>query len=354
MAKIRTRKGRLYIDYYDEAGKRHRKTLHLKANRENKKKAELEKKKVEYELEAGVHVEKIKRDKNRNITLKEGYEEYCELKKRNSKTTLVHYKNSFDTIASFENRPLNSIKLEMIELRESQLLTEGMSPNSVASYFGKLRNMYDYFIRSGYVNQNPIPMRKMKPKKIVTVPEKEMLMILDSLKEKNRKHYKVIFLMLSLGLRRSEVVNLDWKDIDMRKKIVAVQNAKDKERIDFLPIYDEVLDFFMKEFSERHGKVFNYKSGDSLKFFSKFLKREGFNHYTLHTLRKTFISRLVNSGFSVFDVKTLARHKNIKTTLEHYTEMEIQRMGNQISERANMGTLLGTQKNVQLKLVKTG
>ena len=114
MAKVRNRKGWLLIDYYDEAGKRHRKTLHLKANRENKKKAEAEAKKIEYELEAGIHVEKIKREKSRNITLKEGYEEYCGLKKRNRKTTLVHYKNSFDTIVCFENRPLNSITLEMI------------------------------------------------------------------------------------------------------------------------------------------------------------------------------------------------------------------------------------------------
>ncbi|MFZ0453917.1 MAG: tyrosine-type recombinase/integrase [Ignavibacteriaceae bacterium] len=250
--------------------------------------------------------------------------------------------------------PIGSITIEMIESVETNLLAKGCSKNTIASYFSKLKMMFDYFLNARYINYNPIPKRKMRPKKIVTVPEKEMLLILDNLKEKNRKHYKVIFLLLALGLRRSELVKLEWKDIDLKKKLVAVTNAKDEERMDLLPIYDEVFDFFMTEFPVKEGKVFDYKRGDSLKFFSRFLKDNGFNHYTLHTLRKTYISRLVNSGFSIFDVKTLARHKNIKTTLEHYTEMELQRIGRQISERANMGTLLGTKKNIQLKLVKTG
>ena len=58
--------------------------------------------------------------------------------------------------------------------------------------------MFDYFISCGYIKYNPIPMRKMKPKKIVTVPEKEMLLILERLKEKNRKHYQVIFFLLAI------------------------------------------------------------------------------------------------------------------------------------------------------------
>ena len=354
MATIRTKRGFLYLDYRDEAGKRHRDALRLKDTRANRRKAELEKKKVEYELAAGVYVEKIRRDQKRNITLQQGYDEYKALKKRNKRTTLVHYKNALDKVNALVNLPINSITMDMIETQEKMLLANGLSKNSIASYYGKLRNMFDYFIRRGYINSNPIPMRKMKPKIIVTIPEKEMIQILSKLKEKNRKHYQVIFFILALGLRRSEVVKLNWKDVDLKKRIIAVQNAKDEERIDVLPIYQELFDFIISEFPKREGSIFNYKSGESLKFFSKFLKREGFNHYSLHTLRKTYLSRLVNSGFKIFDVMTLGRHKNIKTTLEHYTEMEMHRIARELSQRANMGTLLGTQNNVPLKLLKTG
>ena len=354
MATVRARDGRLYIDYYDEAGKRHRKALHLRNNRDNKKKAEAEKKKIEYELEAGVHVEKIKREKKRSMTLGQGFEEFRQIKKENEKTTLVHYKNAFDTVKCFEDKPIKSIRIDMIEMQEKQLLLNGLSKNSIASYFSKLRNMFDYFISCEYINSNPIPMRKMKPKKIVTVPEKEMLEILEKLKYKNRKHYQVIFFLLATGLRRSELVNLYWKDIDLKKNIIAVRNAKDKDRIDYLPIYPELREFILEEFLEREGKIFDYKRGDSLRFFDRFLKKENFNHYSLHTLRKTYISKLVNAGLSVFDVMALARHRKIDTTLKHYTNMELERMGREISEHANMGTLLGTKNKKALKLVKLG
>jgi hypothetical protein len=53
---------------------------------------------------------------------------------------------------------------------------------------------------------------------------------------------------------------------------------------------------------------------------------------------------------SVYDVMTLDRHKDLKTTLKHYTAAELQRMGTQISEQTN----LGTKQKKGLKLLQTG
>ncbi|MGA9291505.1 MAG: hypothetical protein WBV81_02890, partial [Ignavibacteriaceae bacterium] len=85
-----------------------------------------------------------------------------------------------------------------------------------------------------------------------------------------------------------------------------------------------------------------------------FLEREKFNHYSIHSLRKTYISRLVNSDLSKYDVMALARHRKIETTLRYYTKMEMDRIGREVSERAKIGTLLGTKIKQPLKLVKTG
>ena len=88
------------------------------------------------------------------------------------------------------------------------------------------------------------------------------------------------------------------------------------------------------------GVLFNYKSIHSIKFFERFRKREGFEKYSLHTLRKTFITKLINSGMRVYNVMNLARHRNIETTLPHYSRADLRRMRNEISNRTNMGTLL--------------
>ncbi len=147
----------------------------------------------------------------------------------------------------------------------------------------------------------------MKPKKIVVIPEKEMIQILEGLKEKNRKHYQVIFLLLATGFRVSELLNLDFKDIDLKNNIISVENTK-CDRTDYFPIYPELREFLLNEFPNRIGKLFDYKSRHSLNFFKRYLKDAGFRHYSLHTLRKTFISRLVNSGLKIPDVMASARH----------------------------------------------
>lgn len=48
---------------------------------------------------------------------------------------------------------------------------------------------------------------------------------------------------------------------------------------------------------------------------------------------------------------TLARHKSIKTTLQHYTAAEINRMGKEINDKVNLGTILGTKNKKALKRV---
>ena len=88
MATIRSKRGFLYLDYHDEAGKRHRDALFLKDNRENRKKAELEKKKVEYELGAGVYIEKKKRIEANKKTLKHGLDEFLSSRKNRSQKQL--------------------------------------------------------------------------------------------------------------------------------------------------------------------------------------------------------------------------------------------------------------------------
>ncbi len=91
-----------------------------------------------------------------------------------------------------------------------------------------------------------------------------------------------------------------------------------------------------------------------MKFFKRYLKANGMSEYGFHSLRKTFVSELINSGVKVFDVMKLARHKDIKTTIKHYSKAELDRMGQEISERANLGTYLGTRRINKLKKLDFG
>lgn len=113
-----------------------------------------------------------------------------------------------------------------------------------------------------------------------------------------------------------------------------------------------IEDFLLTEWEKQKGLLFGYKSSDLLKFFEKFLKNESYKNYSFHTLRKTFISKLINSGMNVYDVMNLARHKDIKTTFKHYRAVELARMGNEIITRTNINRLVEGDKKSKLKLLK--
>ncbi len=360
MATIRTKRGFLYLDYRDEAGKRHRDALYLKDNRENRKKAELEKKKIEYELGAGVYIEKLKRDKLQTLSLLQGLMEFLEIKNDKKETTKNCYKLAaekfikhmgdmklYNIDRSVVYTFINRLKYEMTRFKKQT------SMNSVATYNNQLKVMFQYFKERGYVKENPFQHREIKIKEIVTMQDKEIEDIIYKLKGKNIEHYKVISFLLLTGLRCSEIINITFSNIDFNNNIIYVRNEKE-DRQDRIPLHPILKEFILNEWDTFEGKLFNYKSRHSLHFFKRFLINEGYERYSLHTLRKTFITKLINSGLSIYDVMTLARHKNIKTTLKHYANAELIRMGNEIKKQTNLGTLLGTQNKKGLKLIKIG
>lgn len=370
MATVRSDKGKLFIDFRIN-GKRQREYLKLNDTRENRKIAELRRKEIEYGLASGIHKERIKRVENDHKLLEDGFNEFLKTKRGMKQSTIEHYHNSFDKLLKYSGniriKDCTKEKIEQIILcvqeeiigdKEKGRRTSG---NTVASYFTKLKVVFGYFKEKGYCGLNPIPRLTMKPKKIVVMSDKEIESVLIKLKTSDKKHlkeiskqhYRLIAMLLMTGLRISECLALSFDDIDFRDNLLRVKNEK-TDRIDYLPLYSDLREFILSEWTEKEGYLFNYKSRHSLKFFERFLKREGFPNYTFHTLRKTFISKLINSGMSVYDVMTLARHKDLKTTLKHYTAAELQRMGKQISEQTNLGSLLGSKEKKELKLLKIG
>ncbi|MFZ0456212.1 MAG: tyrosine-type recombinase/integrase [Ignavibacteriaceae bacterium] len=151
-------------------------------------------------------------------------------------------------------------------------------------------------------------MANLRAKEAGIIPQKEKVQILDGLREKNRKHYQLIYFLLATGFRAGEALNLDFKDIDLKRDLILVKNAKSK-RIDWFPIYPALREFIIDEFTFRVGKVFDFKNRHSLKFFERFLRDLGYNHYTLRALRKTFINDLVNFGLPITDVMVMTRLK---------------------------------------------
>jgi integrase len=376
MATVRALNNVLFIDYR-VGGKRKRVSTKLKDSRENRKKAEVIRKQIEYEVSIGLYSERLKRLDKKEMSLSRGFDEFLKSKDDLNKKTADGYRNAMEKFIKYSgNVAIKRITPELVKEIKSKLQSDKYKANitgtknlqinsekkvykektlkeiTIISYINKLRIIFNYFVKQKYIPDNPFPAQQIKFKPVVTIPDKELSDILSKLKRDNREHYKVIMFLLLTGLRVGELIGLTFEEsIDFREEILKVKNFK-KNREDLLPIYPELMEFIRDEWNEYTGLLFNYKSTHSMKFFERFRKREGYENYSFHTLRKTFITKLINSGMSVYDVMTLARHRNIETTLRHYSRADLRRMGNEISNKTNMGSILGSSFKKGLKLVK--
>lgn len=133
----------------------------------------------------------------------------------------------------------------------------------------------------------------------------------------------VVLLGARAGLRRAEIHNLMWKDIDFQKGILSVTPKKDWTPKDY-----ECRDIPLSEDVEKHLQHLPHKgpyviydrygarlSLDSYTtyFRDKIVKKCGLEG-NVHKLRHTFASHLVQNGVDLYTVSKLLGHSSIKTT----------------------------------------
>ena len=152
-------------------------------------------------------------------------------------------------------------------------------------------------------------------------------------KIENLKHKAILTLTYSVGLRVSEVVNLKIEDIDSKRMIMYVKNAKGrKDRI--VPLSENVL-ILLREYFKQYKPIeylFNgqnsnqYSIGSCQKIYKKYIDSAGH----IHTLRHSCFTALLENGTDIRLIQKIAGHSNIKTT-EIYTHVS-----NQLLSKINL------------------
>lgn len=211
------------------------------------------------------------------------------------------------------------------------------SARTINKHISEFKTMLNFLERGGYIDRNPIrllkPLRE-PPQSRRALSEIECNEILRSAKIKSPdKFYPIILTLISLGLRKKELVTLEWTDIDFSRGtvriidkphlIVAGEPCKCKwgsSRV--LPLRESLAKVFLSMertsnfiFPTKNG---NFRYENFVRDFRRAIslaKVYNLEEITPHYLRHTFISQLLAYGKQ--DIKTvsyLAGHKNLKTT----------------------------------------
>lgn len=190
----------------------------------------------------------------------------------------------------------------------------------------KRRNLSSFFAwltREEYIEKNPmLRIKKIKTEKVVRKPfnDNEIERIKNA--TWNKRDRAIIEFMLTTGCRVSEIVNLNWNDIDMIRGEAIVFGKGSKERKVY--ISDKALYYigeYLKERTDCNESLFVNRFGERLskqsieKMLKKISEITGINNVHPHRFRRTFATNALNKGMKIQHLQAILGHSSLDTTM---------------------------------------
>jgi integrase/recombinase XerC len=277
--------------------------------------------------------------------------DYMKFEKRYSPHTLEAYGNDLDQFSRFLSlecsldAPEGATHL-LIRSWIVKLMEEGIGPRSVNRKITTIRSFYKYLMRQGVVKHNPL-IRIQGPKSPSRLPvfveEDKMQELLNNVDfgsgfEGNLKKL-IVEIFYGTGMRRSELVNLQLKDVDTYNATLKVLGKRNKERL--IPIGKILLEQ-LKAYLKMRENIAEKEEPCLLVHEDGKKLNENFvygliNHYlgmvtTLdkkspHVLRHTFATHMLNNGADLNAIKEILGHANLSAT-QIYTHNSIEKLKN--------------------------
>ena len=216
------------------------------------------------------------------------------------------------------------------------------STGTISRKLTSLRNLFNFSLRSGYLNKNPlkdISNPKIKRGIPETLPLDSYLKILKLLEEEgkeNKFQIKSIFeLLYGSAIRVSELCGLDIGDIDYQSKTIKVYGKGSKERL--VPLGDKSIKVLKEYMSTLIDKSFNdplFLSPRGERIYPRLIQRivkkyiqkvSDVSKKSPHILRHSAATHMLDRGADLLGVKEILGHENLKTT-QIYTHVSVERL----------------------------
>ena len=290
------------------------------------------------------------------------YLEYLEVTKNYSHHTLISYQNDLlqfakflyisehgieeklefdpnDVVLDFDKLPLGMLKSFIAELSDpsskiynaKRRTNTKFSKKSILRKISVLKSLYKFLGKKGYVSKNTtsgliFPKLDKKLPEFLTKKEMETLLEEKEGIEFTTLEKAILELFYSTGMRLSELINLKFANVDLKKKTVKVMGKGSKERIiPFGQYAHKALNNFLQV-----RDIANIKNSDYFFIDNKGNKLYEMKVYRIikkklslvteskkkspHVLHHSFATHLLDSGADIRAVKDLLGHESLSTT----------------------------------------
>ena len=211
--------------------------------------------------------------------------------------------------------------------------------STVNRHISSLKSFFNYLVDESIIKVSPIEeissLKKTKKlPKYLSISEVDKLLNIPLNSEFDYRNKAMLELMYGTGLRVSELVSIEYSNIDFENSIIRINGKGKKERI--IPL-GEVASYYLKVYlSDYRSKLLKRNTYNQvfLNNHGKPITRQGFNYIlenireltgiekeiTPHVLRHSFATHLLEGGADIRSIQEMLGHENISTT-NIYTEV---------------------------------
>ena len=258
-------------------------------------------------------------------------------RRKSEMKSFAYYESYFPVFCKFLGKKLlkqiKPVDIEAYRNQRSELMVRGKRKLSLSSLNREkmmLSSIFKLAVDLDYIAVNPC--QKVKAYKTTSRREtilrpEEETQLLEALSGEYEDLRQPFLLMLHTGMRVSEVMALRWEWLHCEEaetaKIIlpSAQTKNGKART--IPLTGEAFQAIqeLRQNQPDKGKIFPGVSNKSINLghrFAALCDRIGLPHISSHTLRHTFITRLLEKGANLFAVQEMVGHSSLQM-LRHYT-----------------------------------
>jgi integrase/recombinase XerD len=248
--------------------------------------------------------------------------------KRYSESTIKTYSDAIKMfLRYFASKSAEEITNEDMVIFNNDYILAHQYSSSYQNQFVNAVKLFFVVVKNKQLNPELIH-RPRREKKLPNVLSKEEVKaILES--TNNVKHKAMLSLIYACGLRCGELLHLKPVDIDSKRNIVLIKNSKGKkDRI--VPLSGRILELLREYYISNKPKVYLFEGQQPGAMYSdrslQLVLKQALVHaninkpVTLHWLRHSYATHLLESGTDLRYIQELLGHNSSKTT-EIYTHV---------------------------------
>lgn len=297
------------------------------------------------------------RNRTLKIFLEDQYAPWVIAHQKTGEETVARIKQAF---AELMELPLEEVSLRRVERYRTEAIGRGLKPSSVNRFITNLQGLLSRAVEWGVISEHPLTgikaLKVDKRPRVRFLTEEEELALTKALDERDQKlkdarasanlhraergyptlpdlasqayadHLTpMVVLSLKTGLRKGEIFDLRWSDVDLDGRLVTVRGEDSKSgNTRYVPLSTsahEALENWHKQSKKAVARVFPASDGGRLdnvrSSWATLLKNAGISEFRWHDMRHHFASKLVMKGVPLNTVRELCGHADSNTTLRY-------------------------------------